>query len=155
MLGVCGFGSVPLGMSWDPSPLLGHREGSTTHRATNTEGRTVGKGPGSCIYMCKEMNCDDMTREMFSCALSHGWEVVRRVAQGSHHTIRKTARNVRRTAQTRATARKTHAPQERRGTLNRRQPRDQKQTDTFSFLRGSQNIPLGLPVHTNACLKTI
>ena len=37
---------------------------------------------------------------------------------------------------------KDHAPLERRGTLNRRQPRDQKKTDTFSILRGSQNIPL-------------
>ena len=37
---------------------------------------------------------------------------------------------------------KDHAPQERRWTLNKRQPWDQQQTDTFSILRGSQNMPL-------------
>ena len=48
---------------------------------------------------------------------------------------------------------KDHAPQERRGTLDRRQPRDQKQTDTFSILRGSQNIPLVYLITQASCLK--
>ena len=44
---------------------------------------------------------------------------------------------------------KDHAPQERRG-LSTRQPRDQKQKDKFSNLRGSQNIPL-VYLFTQAC----
>ena len=48
---------------------------------------------------------------------------------------------------------KDHAPQERRGTLNKRQPRNQEQTDTFSILCGFQKQPTRLPVHTSVCLK--
>ena len=66
--------------------------------------------------------------------------------EGKHRATCAEQRNPRNSA-------KDHAPQERRGMLNRRQPRDQKQTDTFSILRGSRNSTTRLPVHTSACLK--
>ena len=96
-------------------------------------------------YLCSEMNCDDSARAIF---LSHGW-MSRRVCrtrksphkQRNYSQLKERRRTTcAQTAQLRESP-KQHAPQERRGTLNRRQPRDQKQAHS-PFCVILKNMPL-------------